>query len=75
MTEWQLLQCNILQKMTSHGQYFVDNSRLVHGNITCSLSRREESYKHKLFACLIACMSAEDQKKIRVDRRVIGGYS
>ncbi len=41
-----------------------------------SLSRREESCKHKLFACLLAwllaCVSAEGQKNIRVDRRVIG---
>ena len=27
-----------------------------------SLSRREESYKHKLSACLLACMSAESKK-------------
>jgi hypothetical protein len=44
----------------------------VHLDVLCSLSRREESCQHKLFVCLLACMSAEGQKNIRVDRRVIG---
>jgi hypothetical protein len=41
-----------------------------------SLSRREESYKLKLFACLIACMSAGSKNHhifIKLDRRVTGG--
>ncbi len=44
-----------------------ERPKLISCVIEYSLSRREESYKHKLFACLLACLLVCPQGKKNID--------